>query len=67
MTMTIERKRTLMNEAIVFASEILERTADACESAAPSVASDEEDDFAREYLRSVAEGLRKTATGGGPR
>jgi hypothetical protein len=57
------RKRALMNEVVQFASEVLERTADSCESAAPSAASDEEDDFAREYLRGVAGGLRKQRGG----
>ena len=51
------RKRRLMHETVVFASEVLERTADACESAAPSVSSDEEDDFTREYLRKIGAGL----------
>ena len=53
------RKRQLMREVVAFASEVLERTADACESAAPSIASDEEDDFAREYLRGISVGLLK--------
>lgn len=60
---TMIRKRALMREVVVFAAEVLDRTADACDSAAPSIATDEEDDFAREYLRSVAGGLLKS-TGG---
>ena len=52
------RKRVLMREVVQFAAEVLERTADACESAAPSIASDEEDDFSREYLRGIAAGIR---------
>ena len=59
------RKRVLMRETTLFASEVLERTADACESAAPSVVSDEEDDFAREYLRQIGAGLLKQL-GGAP-
>jgi len=49
-----------MHEVVIFATEVLDRTAGACESAAPSVASDEEDDFAREYLLLVSEGLRRS-------
>ena len=59
------RKRALMREVVVFASAVLERTADACESAAPSVLSDEEDDFVREYLRKIGAGLLKQL-GGSP-
>ena len=55
------RKRALVREVVQFAATVLERTADACESAAPSISSDEEDDFSREYLRGIAAGVRKQA------
>jgi hypothetical protein len=54
-----DRRRVLMREVVVFAREVLERTADACVSAAGSVENDEEDDFSREYLRSVAASLAR--------
>jgi hypothetical protein len=58
-----DRKRLLMREVVVFASEVLARTADSCVSAAPSISSDDEDAFAREYLHTVAAGLLRTHGG----
>ena len=55
------RKRVLMCEVVQFAATVLERTADACEAASPSISSDEEDDFSRAYLRGIAAGVRKLA------
>lgn len=54
---TNHRKYQLRKEVVGFARQVLTLTADSCESAAPSVANDAEDEYAREYLKEFAEGL----------